>query len=363
MKTTTRIIAGLAMVTAIIGGGTASAAYAWYQLNQDKVINLSGTSLGKSADLKIGFVSDTALSYEGLSYSDTDSTASGKPIYWSENKTVPSDMVKYVLQTTGYSYSDLYPITSGAYNKGDVFNLYDAPYPYGTFKNSHDLAAKNLRIHLSLAFKVLGGSGATSEAGASDRGVYLSAFQLAGSAKNSVRLHLSSTNLSTIVNPMASAQGNTLVGGPLDLNQDGIFDYAKAEDGNYYEVCYGQYTGWETDNSALIYGAPYSATVHSTDRNYDCFVNPNHDKGVYPLSQVSSYASTAYYENMASYLYESDMGDYTSLTPLCITDANGLGFLDIDIYMEGWDLSLINNVIGSSIGTSFSFAPGEDEVK
>jgi hypothetical protein len=340
------------MALVIIGTGTASATYAWYELNQDKEITVSGTSFGKAAGLDLGFVSDVDLDHEGLTYSATDSAKEGKKIYWCDDPTeISSDLVKYVLSANGYAYNEMFPVTSGKYAKGDNFTLYDAPAHECTFAQIHTLADKAMYAGLHLAFKVSGGSNTTSSQTVEGASLYLTDFAIAGSAKESIRAFISSSTVSSILKPVASAAGSTSVGGPLDLDRDGCFDYVREADGNDYEVYYGQF---EKDP---VYGAAYSETV-STGPNYDCFANPNHVKGVYPLKDASAYSSTAAYESMASYAFQGEGGDNSGITALGKTDANGIALADISIYMEGWDRSLIDNKIGSTIGATIGFAVG-----
>ncbi len=339
-----------------------SATYAWFQLSQDKQIEVSGTSFGKSEDLTFGFVSDVPLTYDGITYSAEDSALEGKNIYWCDTNIASSDLVKYIISENGYSSGTMFPVTSGKYEVGDSdFSLSDAPY-YGCTYDSYNKAAdKTSYYHVSFAFKVKGGANSTSNDPVNGAKVYMSDYQISGTSKDAVRMHLSSNTItnsesSSIIRPTSSSSGSTYVGGALDLDQDGEFDYAySSTDKKLHEIFYGQ------NDSDISYKEAYADTVNTTSKNLDCFTNPNHREGVLPLGDVSSFASRADYSSLDSYLYKGNGADNSNVTPMCTTDVNGIGFLDMDIYMEGWDHSLINQEIGSTIGTSIAFANGVDE--
>jgi hypothetical protein len=355
MKYTHKILIAMLMATTIIAGSTVSATYAWYQLQQNKTINVSGTTLGNSADITIGFVSDVDLSYAGITYSSSDSTSEGKKIYWADNsKDVTSDIVSYVLAANGYANENVYPVTSGKYAKGGDLALYNAPVLSTTWSQYHTLASKQLYMHLGLAFKVTGGSESVSNTGVKDANIYFTSFQIGGDVKKGVRMHLSSNTVETLICPAASASGKTQVGGALDLDQDNKFDSLPSTDGIQREVFYGQ------NDSDIVYGDAYADTVSGNRDQYDnCFVANNHDKGVLPLKDTANYASYAEYEDMTNYLYPSS-DETVTIAPISKTDSYGIGFLNMDIYLEGWDTATVNQTIGTTFGSSMAFAPASD---
>jgi hypothetical protein len=364
MKNSQRILIGLAMMAIIMGSGTASAAYAWFQLNQQKEISVSGTAFGKDSNITIGFVSDADLTYAGLTYSATDSTSEGKKIYWCDSQEVTSDLVKYVLKANGYASDTLFPLTSGTYAKGGSFSLYEAPCYGCNFNFQEKITVQNATevkssyMHLGFAVKVE--NSGTALGAVENASVYLSGLSVTGSSSlvNSCRIHLSSTSngLSTLVNPTSSVAGSTEVGGALDMDQDGQYDYCKDPNtGENKEFFYGQ------NASDLVYGEAYGETVTGADKNLVCFDNPYHTKGVLPLEKTNglyAFAAQADYESVGTYVYKEYNATNNAVSK---TDANGIGFLDMDIYMEGWDHSLVNeisgeNAIGTSIGATISFA-------
>jgi len=332
----------------MIAGGSVSATYAWYQLSADKSIEINGTSFGRSTDLQIGFVSDVELTSDSLSYDTENSALEGKDIYWNKDEAISSDVVSYVLNETGYSDGDVFPVTSGKFDKGDDFNLYQPPLNMVSFEALHRDAENKQYIHLELAFKTSGGYSTVSDVTEGTK-IYLSSFKIAGTAKTAIRLRLSSDNLdNAIIDPTAEDDGQTIVGGPLDLDQDGEYDYNET---TKKEVYYGQ------NDSVVTYGDKYTKDINTTNRNYDCFDNPNQTAGVIPISNVDQLASKANFESLDKYIYT---GIEEGIPAMCVTDENGIGFLNFDIYLEGWDTSLINNLIGTTVGTAIEFSIGED---
>lgn len=348
MRNSTRIILALSLISAMVGGGSVSATYAWYQLSADKSIEIDGTSFGRSTDLKIGFVSNAHLTSDNLIFDLANSELENKDIYWCDSVTITSDIVEYVLNSNGYSSENIYPITSGSFNRGQKdFNLYEPPLLNCTFNEYHSLASTNQYIHLSLAFMSRGGYSTSSSVNEGSK-IYLSDFNIAGKAKDATRVRFASETLGNILtSPSDMQDGYTLVGGPLDLDQDGEFDYRQD---TKKEIFYGQH------DEDIDYDLPYEDDAKNVDRNFDSFANPNHSSGVYPIKDTDKTATKAYYEAMNKYIYT---GVEESVLPLTETDEYGIGFLDIDIFLEGWDHDLINSVIGSSIGLAMEFGIGE----
>jgi len=348
MRNSTRIVLGLSLLSLAIAGGSVSATYAWYQLSADKSIEINGTSFGRSTDLQIGFVSDVELNSDSLSYDAENSLLEGKDIYWNNDEAISSDVVSYVLNETGYSDGDVFPITSGKFDKGDDFNLYQPPLNMVSFENLHRDAESQQYIHLELAFKTSGGYSTVSDV-TEGTNIYLSSFKIAGTAKSAIRVRLSSDNIdNAIIDPTATEDGYTLVGGPLDLDQDGEYDYDETTKKEFY---YGQ------NDENLTYGNAYSKDITTTNRNYDCFDNPNQTAGVIPLNNLDQVSAKANYETIDNYIYT---GIEEGIPAMCVTDENGIGFLNFDIYLEGWDTSLINNLIGTTVGTAIEFSIGEN---
>ncbi len=54
---------------------------------------------------------------------------------------------------------------------------------------------------------------------------------------------------------------------------------------------------------------------------------------------------------------DDGMGHYTGGKPVCVTsEENGLGRVDFTLYLEGWDLSLIDRNLSYTFQLGFEFS-------
>ncbi len=274
----------------------------------------------------------------------------GQKIYWFTEQVISDKAVKSFLSYNGYASNILYPATTRKYASGDNFVLYNSPNYLQTKETIY--ADKDMYIHLPLVFKVFGGDNTSTQTLITHCKINLSALDVNGPNAAASRLYLKSNSVNALVKGDSYyTSSSTIVGGPLDLNMDGQFDYYQGADGSYYEAYYGTSTGSPT------YGTPYSDTVDGTSFNYDCFSNPDHTQGVYPISNASSVAASAQYTTLNDYVYQSDSEkSESSMKPIVVTDDYGMGFLDVYEYLEGWDHSTTNLAIGESLGTTLKFS-------
>lgn len=362
MKNRFKILIALSLVTVLVGFGSASATYAWYQLNLTKSISLRGTSLGHSAGLQIGFVTDADLSSitELTKYTPEDASADyGGSLYFlntsqedqdkNKNQSLTSDIVSRVLNIEGYSSSDIYPITPGAREAGEKIDAFYEPPGYkSTFESYHPAATKKEYIHLGLAFLTM-----TNDGNPVPSNVYLEdyAFSATQNANEAVRFYFESPigdfNLAEVFKPASSEAGTTRVGGPLDLDQDGVYDYLNGK-----EVFYGQ----KKDGTDVQYGEKYASSLKGVTAvpNYDCFQAGNRDAGVEPLVNVDDYAATSFYDTLDKFVVDPSV-KASKNRPIAHSDNNGIALLNIDIYLEGWDTHTVNQTVGAEVGATFSF--------
>lgn len=393
MKVRKKVILALSFATVLVGASTASATYSWYQLNLSRTMTIHGTFLQQSSGLEIGFYYDQDLFElnQGLKDSlEEDKTASypGLHLYFpkeneeeedgNKDRRIGPDLVRSVLSTEGFASDVIYPLTSGEYRTGTSLhkdengsytpeaNLLLPPEHYCTFNDFHKKAEKKYYIHLGLCFRI-------KEGKSRNRNIYLSEYAFtADKARESLRVYMESsrTELASIFKPAAGTREEnnfTYVGGHLDLNQDGIYEHrGQTVDGisDDYEVFYGQLKdGYSlkdvySKNENGEYQRYTDNVSPSPTPNYNCFTASGHEMNTIPLrSDYLNYTATAEYQSLESYRAQKDeYGHFTNVSPVSQTDENGIGFLDVDMYLEGWDPSNINTVIGDQIGSSFSFA-------
>ena len=162
-----------------------------------------------------------------------------------------------------------------------------------------------------------------------------------------------------LVNPSSeTSTGSTVVAGMLDLDGDGYYDHGR--DDSYTqrkEVVYGTYTG----------DLSYSASTRSDDSDLD---NVNgttnegsfyarHQKGNYQLMNFADLElGRSYYYGMSGMrpVVDENTGAFSGGQPVTITDNDSkLGFLNLYIYLEGWDHATVDNAIGSQFNLGLTF--------
>lgn len=257
-------------------------------------------------------------------------------IYWSSESMVQPETINYVLQANGYATDTLHPVTTQKYGEDENFELYSAPRPF------HDIGeeAKNEDyIYLPLVFRyedILADE--TTYVG--NENIYLSRFKLNTFDEDTyihkaVRIYTSSKSGNThLINPSVNEDGTTDVGGVLDLNRDGFYDSFELT-GDKYEHVYGQ----TTESSYKENPESEDTVIPKEERN--SFV-AGHKSGTYALE--SCVPEVAQYEGF--YGFRNRHKWVTTTNP----DAKKYAYLDLSIFIEGWDL----NVIDSQKGMPFS---------
>ena len=172
-----------------------------------------------------------------------------------------------------------------------------------------------------------------------------------------------------IFNPSATSRGSTRVGGLLNISRDDYFDF----DGNG-EIIYGEY-----DPAALnlISSTPYEGAdvVHDVNgvgsNEPSTFVAKHYP---YNTKYYTDFSASAYdalfghadYESLASIAPIRDSRDYlanvdpNNPTSVCKTraDDHHLARVNLTVWLEGWDFSVINKEIshGFDLGLTFEMS-------
>ena len=149
----------------------------------------------------------------------------------------------------------------------------------------------------------------------------------------------------TIVDPYKS--GETLLGGLLDNMNDQYYDTYKADDGEFYEIVYGEVY----NRDKIIYNEPTYEDVE-------------------PSGEYSAF--TARIKGSAHHFnYEASVNNGFSIKTeesLSMNDLKGINSklriplkrgeprkIVLSIYLEGWDLDNINNTMGASFNSNVTF--------
>ncbi len=310
-----------------------------------------GTTVGDMGSLQAGLISEVKLEdflYYDLAEDDRTLAEEGKYIYWCK-ETITARTINFVLAENGYATTEMFPTTSSAFDYAtddpDSFTLYRNPsYLVNYDKEDPEfLASKGDYSVLDFVFRFedvdaigeyLPGyniflSGCRVEAAQEDHEIY-----------KAVRIFYNNGYEGGIINPTASESGSDVVGGILDLNADGYYDYDEHE---FYEFIYGETESFEynlekTQDSGLV-----DWTVNDT------FIS-NHQKDVFAINEETFKPKTVNYLDVDRFTSKSKRITYTDET------YHNLGRFKMYLYFEGWDRHVVNKEQGFGYNLNLSFA-------
>ena len=371
------VVSVLALVASIAGS------LAWYAYNRNVYFSFVGTSVAKSTLINVGLVdddhylSDSKVEQYELVREEVDGHSI---VFTHSSKGFSVQAIREYLFQSPYAVSMLYPLTTqerhlknndDSYNNSDL-TLYRAP-EYGDYIISRE-ATKSDYVFLPFAFKISDTDGNNIK----NTDIWLTDASTQASGENidqSVRvfIHNKTSQRKFLMKPADSTttQGETKVGGLLDLDGDGTYDYDKSNGNEYY---YGQYEEASITNATTKYNVPFDDAP---------FENVNGVVGITPTSQASTFYAkhneNAYCVNL------KDVGDNPLVTPKVaeyetfgtvnpsvlsngdyyagatgIPVANtgnttGIGYVDFTIFIEGWDHVVIDRAIGYQFNLGLRF--------
>ena len=367
--------------------GAATGTYAWYSYQKDVAVDMAGTTIKADKEIQVGLRSDVLLQGledeytlgeiedpETVSFTDGGSTFY---IYWVRGNYL-TEILRTFHREINSAQGTLRAITAGAYTAGaeeDIGNENPAAGVWNGFKKTPSskpsehkyggLVGNDKRdlFYLPLAFRAL-----SNEKDANgdpvyleDVEIFLSDFQ--SEDKNVVQnsgLDLSdalrvkvdypshaTTAQNYIFNPKAAADKNLEVGGPLNLNFDPYYDY---NDYTKEEVAYGEWT------NTVTYESEATSTPGTLQVDECTTFIANHKVGVKQISSDSHAATCQTYSKNKAINPAKTEGAGKNIA---ITDCyKNYGYVDLSIYLEGWDDNIVNSVAGnrdlSTDGHAFS---------
>ena len=352
-------LAGLGII------GSTAGSLAWYAYSSSTRISFVGTSVAKSVLLNVGivdnnhYISDEKVEQYKLEREEIDS----KSIVFSKSTNgLDYRAISEYLKGSQHASNQLFPLTTRSIglnlNPSDSFKLYKAPN-YGE-TNLTALADISDFVEIPFAFKVdtVGTSGVV----ATD--VWLTESSITASGQNidqAVRVYINNGQRSFIFKPAdkTMTNGATNVGGLLDLEGDGTYDYDKLDQKEYY---YGEsnidpqdYT-WSVDEYGIPYDeADFDNVNHVTNTSDKSTFYAKHNfeaktidlTGVTPLTAgYHSFGTIKPMTDINGNHYEGATGYKIATT----SPVSGVGYATFTIYIEGWD----NVVIDKAVGYKFS---------
>lgn len=308
-----------------------------------------GTTVTDAGFLRIGLVCDYYLSdYKNFNLEVDESyvMSTFKYVYWSQTNGISAEAINYIVNANGYGTTIIEPTTSASNDAiaENGFHLYRRPAMNEGYRiDSAFYADKKSSVLLPFIFK----TSASEEGTQAGSNVYLSDCFLSTSNDNkddgeihkAVRFHINNANTSVIVAPSYNDSGEDEVGGILDLDGDGFYDYAA----NQREVVYGEYEGTYSYKST-----PTQQNGSIPKEEVTSFYS-NHKKDVYAVDEDTFDAKKVSYYGITSLISRQ--------FAIAVPDSRfrGLSYGEINVYIEGWDRHLTNEEEESAFNLDLSF--------
>lgn len=319
--------------------GITCGSFAWFAYNtRAKIEEFKGVTIGIS-ELEMGIISEVELNDAETYHLIKDDSYPDQIIYWLDGHTMETETLRYVLSANGYATDTLHPTTTKKFAKNSDFELYSAPNFYHP---EQDLADKEDFIKLSLVFR---SEDIIDETYIVDENIYLSQVKLntpsyGDNIHESIRIYTNNhLTYKHLINPSSSDDGATEVGGTLDLNGDGFYDADSTDDARFERI-YGQ-----------VKESNYKASPESDDTiiypDQRTTFNAGHKAGVYALD--TCIPETADFEGM--YEFRNKRKPVTTTNSL----TDNLAYLDLSIFVEGWDYSVIDSQIDVPFSMDLKF--------
>ena len=385
MKSNKRVslfLTGLSALTVLGIAGATSGTLAWYAYSTRASLAYKGVSIAKTEQLQVGIV-DSRINPR-IQYFDDELAAnncyrdSATGIVWANpGAELNSKIISaYLSHETDASYvNSLFPATmkTRALDSTNEFSLYKTPSPgdyqgnikvYDSTETYVDKLINDYGIKIPFVFRVIDNNhqyvgNSKIWVSRADARVATSGGQDISPALRTFFEDPNENSRRFLVNPSSeTSTGSTTVAGMLDLDNNGYYDYGRDDSyTNRREVVYGTYEG----------SLEYSSAARTSDSGYD---NVNgttnegsfyakHRAGNYQLMNFSSLElGRSYYYGMSGMrpTVNEETGAFSGGQPVTITgNDTKLGYLNLYIYLEGWDHATVDNAIGSQFNLGLTF--------
>ena len=364
-KVTLGLISGSVLTVLAILGSTAGS-LAWYAYSRNVSFSYVGTSVQKSVLLDIGLVdNEHYLTDDKLEqYELVRETHDTNSIVFSQtHKGFDVGAIRDYLAKSPNAVDMLFPLTTQKRSLSDSGDLplYKSP-DYG--ETTLDLAAKpSDYVELPFAFKI----DAENVSSVRNKDVWLTDAVVEAEAENinqAVRVFIKNGQRKFLMKPAEKTlkSDSNKVGGLLDLDGDGTYDFDKLHLNEYY---YGQYSG-TLDYESTPYGIPYDEAPYDNVNNApeveSTFYAKHHESaycakldGLTPDEvEFYTFKSVTPLTNETGEYYAGDDG--FSGIPICKTDSgDAIGYSTFQIYIEGWDHSVVDKAAGYTFNLGLRF--------
>ena len=382
---------GLATFASLVG--TVSGTLAWYSYSTRTSISYSGTSIENTVQLQVGIASATQMPHIDGDSDNEEFWATMVEEQFDGDSTfyyfapmgigLSSQLINAYLKANGYGTNLLRPVTSGYYDPTDVgASLTLKKSPTSTHYQHDVVALTEDYLQLPLVFRASKSKTVATDF-VSGQELWLTDAKVVASSTNdgevykAMRVFVDRQDADYtsdfILNPNApgNVAGETVVGGLLDMTFDKYYDFD--ENG---EIIYGE---WDTvalpDPHSLIsssgYVAPSGQPNPVLDLNGTGANEPNtycarHNPGTKYYESLDAIPfKTAKYESLASIrpARNNNTGKMSNVDPLnptsvCITGTPAqhyIGRVDLTIWIEGWDHSVVDEEIAHAFDLGLTF--------
>lgn len=380
MKTNRKITIGLIALASLTSAaliGIAAGSLAWYAYSRTGIVSYRGTSIANTALLNVGIVDDPIIVGGHTSYRISNDTVEhyglareshdGHSIVFNHSTNgFDYHVIAEFLSNAGYAVEKLSPITTQerSLSSTEDLSLFKSP-EYG-HTNINTAANETDFVRLPLAFRV----GNASNEGVIDTDVWLTGAAVQADYENiheAVRVFIDNGNRRFLMKPNSTATtaGATNVGGLLDLDGDGTYDY-NSNSAEHREYYYGQYTGTLAYAESEYGGSQADAPMVNVNGVEDT----SEPSTFYAMHNISSRIinnldaitpKVAEYETFGTVnpSLDPDTGDYiVGATGIPITRTSGVtgvGYATFTIFIEGWDHSVVDKAAGYDFNLDLKF--------
>ena len=362
------IIAGLITFAAFVG--SISGSLAWWAYSTRVSVQYQGTSVATSVQLQIGlrtegFDDSEAQQLIDLGMLEDPDLASGTTRYFfsKAGAGLPEHTIATYLELQGeYSINTLYPVTSRQYKIGDELTLYQ-PLMKGV--SDIDIPTDTKRyVKIPFVFRVIT---LNEDQPVKNQYIWLTHVNLAASSpeshvKESLRMYLDNGSKRFIINPSDDSTKKTeatKVFGLLDLDKNGYYD----QDPSGKEIVYGDFTGTPVHTYTPAVDTLDNINGVADESSQTTFL-AKHKAGSTCYSTLSDIDTSDGMNGLAQYhpmgyMIPQDkpagFDEYEKAICKTANNADALAEVDMTIYLEGWDHSVVDEELGYGFTLGLQF--------
>lgn len=361
------LITGMITVLSVIGSTAGS--LAWYIYSRSVRVEFIGTSIAKSALLSVGIIDNAPYKIKQSTiekYKLSREPYDGNSIvFTSSSDGLDYHVIQEYLTSSGYAVDMLFPLTTQDREISDDLTLYESPLHGETnIKRVDNIAKISHYVVLPLAFKMTDPSGGNK----ANVDVWMTSASVKASGEDidkALRLFVENSQRKFLMNPSdkSTSAGSTKVGGLLDLNKDGLYDYDKTDENKEY------YYGDMTDDSTITwanteYGVPKESAqydnVNDVSDETESTFYAKHAEEAHLANLTNVTPKVAKYETMGTVKpsYDGDNNYCEGDTGIRITTTNStdkVGYVTFTIFIEGWDHAVVDKAANYSFTLSLAF--------